>query len=383
MSSYTPFPPRPVRRGGGPRRGGGARRVRHIDREQRRLGPAGGAITLQSDLSSPLAETGDAGPGRRVQQAEQVHGEAQHGGGDHLPAAAADVPDLREPAGHLHVVRGQRRRPLRLAGAAARRQRSLEDHGQLPGRAQVAEHRHGRQADLRAHRLLLVGRVLPQVPVRQVGPERADDLVRLPEAVPRPSSPRTSYRSASARRARTAWVASAWFDYFDIRLNGADFHRALLQGKHSFTDPKVVDIFNDLEAGAAVLRPERHRGQLAGGHQPAPAGPGRHAADRHLLRRRGARRARSTTSTSSSSPSSTRPSRTRRRRRPTACSPAHARTTPPAVHGLHDLDGHAGGAEPVDADLLRHGHPGQPAGRLADIRRWCRRARRCWPRPAS
>ena len=41
----------------------------------------------------------------------------------------------------------------------------------------------------------------------------------------------------------TAWVASAWFDYFDIRLNGADFHRELLQGKHSFTDPKVVDVF--------------------------------------------------------------------------------------------------------------------------------------------
>ena len=41
----------------------------------------------------------------------------------------------------------------------------------------------------------------------------------------------------------TAWVASAWFDYFDIRLNGADFHRELLQGQRSFTDPKVVDVF--------------------------------------------------------------------------------------------------------------------------------------------
>lgn len=40
-----------------------------------------------------------------------------------------------------------------------------------------------------------------------------------------------------------AWVASAWFDYLDIRLNGADFHRALLGGKHAFTDPKVVDVF--------------------------------------------------------------------------------------------------------------------------------------------
>ncbi|RAG87211.1 carbohydrate ABC transporter substrate-binding protein [Streptacidiphilus pinicola] len=40
-----------------------------------------------------------------------------------------------------------------------------------------------------------------------------------------------------------AWVAAAWFDYFDIRLNGADFHRALLQGQHSFTDRRVVDVF--------------------------------------------------------------------------------------------------------------------------------------------
>ena len=41
----------------------------------------------------------------------------------------------------------------------------------------------------------------------------------------------------------TAWVASAWFDYFDIRLNGAQYHRDLLAGKHSFTDPQVADIF--------------------------------------------------------------------------------------------------------------------------------------------
>jgi multiple sugar transport system substrate-binding protein len=41
----------------------------------------------------------------------------------------------------------------------------------------------------------------------------------------------------------TQWVASAWFDYLNIRLNGAEFHRALLQGKYSFTDPRVVDVF--------------------------------------------------------------------------------------------------------------------------------------------
>ena len=48
---------------------------------------------------------------------------------------------------------------------------------------------------------------------------------------------------ALGAQGQDAWVATAWFDYFDIRLNGADFHRSLLAGKHSFTDPRVVDIF--------------------------------------------------------------------------------------------------------------------------------------------
>jgi multiple sugar transport system substrate-binding protein len=37
----------------------------------------------------------------------------------------------------------------------------------------------------------------------------------------------------------TPWVASAWFDYLDIRINGAPFHRDLLAGKQRFDDPKV------------------------------------------------------------------------------------------------------------------------------------------------
>jgi multiple sugar transport system substrate-binding protein len=41
----------------------------------------------------------------------------------------------------------------------------------------------------------------------------------------------------------TAWVASAWFDYLDIRINGAQYHRDLLAGKHSFTDPQVRNVF--------------------------------------------------------------------------------------------------------------------------------------------
>ncbi|WP_042408608.1 ABC transporter substrate-binding protein [Streptacidiphilus carbonis] len=42
----------------------------------------------------------------------------------------------------------------------------------------------------------------------------------------------------------TAWVASAWFDYFDIRINGAEYHRGLLAGQHKFTDPQVVKVFD-------------------------------------------------------------------------------------------------------------------------------------------
>ncbi|MCL2554461.1 MAG: ABC transporter substrate-binding protein [Actinomycetia bacterium] len=42
----------------------------------------------------------------------------------------------------------------------------------------------------------------------------------------------------------TAWVASAWFDYLDIRINGATYHRELLAGKHSFTDPQVHKVFD-------------------------------------------------------------------------------------------------------------------------------------------
>jgi multiple sugar transport system substrate-binding protein len=41
----------------------------------------------------------------------------------------------------------------------------------------------------------------------------------------------------------TPWVASAWFDYLDIRINGAQFHRALLAGKQRFDDPKVKAVF--------------------------------------------------------------------------------------------------------------------------------------------
>ena len=40
----------------------------------------------------------------------------------------------------------------------------------------------------------------------------------------------------------TAWVASGWFDYLNLRVNGAEFHRDLLAGKHSFDGPEVKKV---------------------------------------------------------------------------------------------------------------------------------------------
>lgn len=41
----------------------------------------------------------------------------------------------------------------------------------------------------------------------------------------------------------TPWIASGWFDYLDIRINGARFHRDLLAGRKRFDDPKVKQVF--------------------------------------------------------------------------------------------------------------------------------------------
>ncbi|MFJ5266052.1 ABC transporter substrate-binding protein [Streptomyces sp. NPDC088387] len=42
----------------------------------------------------------------------------------------------------------------------------------------------------------------------------------------------------------TPWVASAWFDYLNIRINGATYHRELLAGRHRFDDPEVRKVFD-------------------------------------------------------------------------------------------------------------------------------------------
>ncbi|MBQ1089322.1 ABC transporter substrate-binding protein [Streptomyces sp. B93] len=42
----------------------------------------------------------------------------------------------------------------------------------------------------------------------------------------------------------TPWVASAWFDYLNIRVNGAAYHRELLAGERRFDDPEVRRVFD-------------------------------------------------------------------------------------------------------------------------------------------
>lgn len=44
--------------------------------------------------------------------------------------------------------------------------------------------------------------------------------------------------------AADGWPAAGWFDYFNLRLNGLDFHRKLLRGEVPFTDPRVRQVFD-------------------------------------------------------------------------------------------------------------------------------------------
>ena len=39
------------------------------------------------------------------------------------------------------------------------------------------------------------------------------------------------------------WLPAAWFDYINLRLNGLIFHQRLLQGKESFLDNRVRNVF--------------------------------------------------------------------------------------------------------------------------------------------
>ena len=40
------------------------------------------------------------------------------------------------------------------------------------------------------------------------------------------------------------WPSAAWFDYLNLRLNGLDFHMALMAGEASYTDAKLTPVFD-------------------------------------------------------------------------------------------------------------------------------------------
>ncbi|SMF89414.1 carbohydrate ABC transporter substrate-binding protein, CUT1 family [Azospirillum oryzae] len=42
---------------------------------------------------------------------------------------------------------------------------------------------------------------------------------------------------------RDLWANALWFDYLDMRMNGLDFHMQLMDGKASYTDPRVKAVF--------------------------------------------------------------------------------------------------------------------------------------------
>jgi len=43
-----------------------------------------------------------------------------------------------------------------------------------------------------------------------------------------------------------AFVGTLWFDYLDMRMNGPDYHRRLLNGEEDYTDPKLTAVFETM-----------------------------------------------------------------------------------------------------------------------------------------
>lgn len=63
----------------------------------------------------------------------------------------------------------------------------------------------------------------------------------------------------------TPWMASGWFDYLNLRINGAEYHRELLSGEHAFTDPEVRAVMDEY----ARLLPFFHPNQFSWDNQQA------------------------------------------------------------------------------------------------------------------
>ena len=91
--------------------------------------------------------------------------------------------------------------------------------------------------------LLLVEHLLPQVRVRGVGRQDPHHLGRVHDALNDTLKGKGVYPLTNGTGS-TAWMASGWFDYLDLRINGAPFHRELLAGKHSFDSAEVRKVMD-------------------------------------------------------------------------------------------------------------------------------------------
>ena len=226
-------------------------------------------LTLQSSLSDPKPKAALESIVKDYTGPKTGH--PQHGRHRAVPDPAADLPTSANPPDVLtwyagSVARDYASKDLLLDlsdmwtgdGACA----------ELLRRPQGAVHRRRRQADLRADQLLLVGRLLPQVHLRQVGRARS----------PRPGT--SSWRCATTlkskgvhadRRSAPApprgWPR-AGSTTSNIRINGAPVPpRAARRQALASTTPRSKQGLGPLAEAAALLRPQGQVLRLAGGRR--------------------------------------------------------------------------------------------------------------------
>jgi len=66
---------------------------------------------------------------------------------------------------------------------------------------------------------------------------------------------------------RDLWANCLWFDYLNLRMHGLDFHMQLMEGKASYTDPRVKEVFarwrEPIEKGYFIANPTSYGWQEA------------------------------------------------------------------------------------------------------------------------
>ncbi|MFC4945292.1 ABC transporter substrate-binding protein [Pseudonocardia sp. GCM10023141] len=55
----------------------------------------------------------------------------------------------------------------------------------------------------------------------------------------------------------TPWMASGWFDYLNLRINGATYHRELLAGKRSFEDKQIAAVLEQYRRIVPYFHPNQ------------------------------------------------------------------------------------------------------------------------------